>query len=234
MTITVVLLYFLLSIAAAAVIAKIMMTISKLMIYSATGLWVTYRLYNNNTDLLIDIDMWTNDRQLRLCTVVVVCQPGTNDRILIITWINSWSIIWIISWSNTWVERRILSITQIRMRLIWINDTYKPSFKYKQMFTWVWPKISCFVFSKVTSFSCAIPLPPSVGPSCFECHHSTLFYSRLCPSTVGSSSLQESSIFPCPLLSLSIQLPVAPQCHLSNNVLIFLLNLHPISATLCF
>ena len=38
-----------------------------------------------------------------------------------------------------------------------------------------------------------------------------LFYSRLCPSTTGNSSPPESSNFLCPLLSLSILLPVAPQ-----------------------
>ena len=37
-----------------------------------------------------------------------------------------------------------------------------------------------------------------------------LFYSRLCPSTAGSSCLPESSNCLCPLLSLSIPLPVAP------------------------
>ena len=47
--------------------------------------------------------------------------------------------------------------------------------------------------------------------------YSGLFYSRLCPSTAGSSPPPESSIFLCPLLSLSILLPVAPQCQLSND-----------------
>ena len=61
--------------------------------------------------------------------------------------------------------------------------------------------------------------------------YSILFYSRLCPSTAGSSPLPESSIFLCPLLFLSIPLPVAPQCHFSNNVLVFQLILHPLSAT---
>ena len=61
-----------------------------------------------------------------------------------------------------------------------------------------------------------------------------LFYSRLCPSTAGRSHLPESSIFLCPLLSLSIPLPVAPQCHHSNDVLVFQLILHPLSAILCF
>ena len=65
-------------------------------------------------------------------------------------------------------------------------------------------------------------------------HYSILFYSRLCPSTAGSSPPPESSIFLCPLLSLSIPLPVAPQRHLSNDVLVFRLILHPLSATLCF
>ena len=61
-----------------------------------------------------------------------------------------------------------------------------------------------------------------------------LFFSRLCPSTAGSSPPPESSIFLCPLLSLSILLPAAPQCHLSNDVLVFRLILHPLSSTLCF
>ena len=64
--------------------------------------------------------------------------------------------------------------------------------------------------------------------------YSILFYSRLCPSTAGSSPPPESSIFFCPLLSSSIPLLAAPQCHLSNDVLVFRLILHPLSATLCF
>ena len=67
-----------------------------------------------------------------------------------------------------------------------------------------------------------------------EIGDSILFYSRLCPSTAGSSPPPESSIFLCPLLSWFIPLPVAPQCHLSNDVLVFRLILHPLSATLCF
>ena len=66
-----------------------------------------------------------------------------------------------------------------------------------------------------------------------DCSYSIVFYSRLCPSTAGSSPLPESSNFLCPLLSLSIPLPVAPQCHLSNDILIFQLILCPSSATLC-
>ena len=50
------------------------------------------------------------------------------------------------------------------------------------------------------------------------CSVNILFYSRLCPSTAGSSPPPESSIFLCPLLSSSIPLLVAPQCHLSNDV----------------
>ena len=47
-----------------------------------------------------------------------------------------------------------------------------------------------------------------------------LFYSRLCPSTAGRSPPPESSNFFCPLLSLSILLPFAPQCPLlSHNVI---------------
>ena len=45
-----------------------------------------------------------------------------------------------------------------------------------------------------------------------------LFYSRLCPCTAGSSPAPESPNFVYPCLSLSIPLPVAPQCHLSNDV----------------
>ena len=48
-----------------------------------------------------------------------------------------------------------------------------------------------------------------------------ILYSKLCPSTTGSSPPPESSVFLCLLLSLSIPLPVAPQCHLSNDVLVF-------------
>ena len=51
--------------------------------------------------------------------------------------------------------------------------------------------------------------------------YSILSYSMLCPSTAGSSPLPESSIFLCPLLSLSILLPFGPPCHLSNNILAF-------------
>ena len=57
--------------------------------------------------------------------------------------------------------------------------------------------------------------------------YSILFYSRLCPSTAGNSPPPESSYFLCPLLSLSIPLPVALQCHLSNDVLVYQLILHP-------
>ena len=64
--------------------------------------------------------------------------------------------------------------------------------------------------------------------------YSILFYFRLCLSTAGSSPPPDSSIFLCPLLSLSIPLLVAPQCHLSNNVLVFQLISHALSATLCF
>ena len=64
--------------------------------------------------------------------------------------------------------------------------------------------------------------------------YSILSCSWLRPSTAESSPPPESSKFLCPLLSLSIPLPVAPQCHLSNDVLVFRLILHPLSATLCF
>ena len=63
---------------------------------------------------------------------------------------------------------------------------------------------------------------------------SILFCSRLCPSTAGHSPPLESSDFFCPLLSLFILLPVAPQCHLSYNVLVFQQILLPLSATLFF
>ena len=41
--------------------------------------------------------------------------------------------------------------------------------------------------------------------------------SKLCPSTAGSNPPPESSNFLCPLLSLSIPQPFAPQCHLSKE-----------------
>ena len=44
-----------------------------------------------------------------------------------------------------------------------------------------------------------------------------LFHSKLCPSSAGSSPPPESPNFLCPLLSLSIPLPVAPQCLLSQK-----------------
>ena len=66
----------------------------------------------------------------------------------------------------------------------------------------------------------------------FGCLIHILFYSTLCPSTAGSSPLPEFSNFLCPLLSLSIPLPVAPQCHLSNDVLVFQLILHALSSVL--
>ena len=52
----------------------------------------------------------------------------------------------------------------------------------------------------------------------FSSTFAILFYSRLCSSTAGSSPPPESSIFLCPLLSSSIPLLVAPECHLSNDV----------------
>ena len=58
--------------------------------------------------------------------------------------------------------------------------------------------------------------------------YSVLFYSRLCPSTAEGSPPRESSNFLYPLLSLSVSFPVAPQCNLSNDVLVFQLILHPI------
>ena len=69
----------------------------------------------------------------------------------------------------------------------------------------------------------------------FICKEQILFHSILgCPSTAGSSPPPESSIFLSPLLSSSIPLLVAPQCHLSHDVLVFRLISHPLSATLCF
>ena len=59
------------------------------------------------------------------------------------------------------------------------------------------------------------------------------FYSRLCPSTAGSSPPPWSSIFLCPLLSSSVPLLVAPQCHLSNDFLVFQLILHPLLVFVC-
>ena len=62
-----------------------------------------------------------------------------------------------------------------------------------------------------------------------------LFYSILgCVLPLQEEALRQSSTFLCPLLSLSIPLLVVPQCHLSNDVLVFRLILHPLSATLCF
>ena len=55
-----------------------------------------------------------------------------------------------------------------------------------------------------------------------------------CPSTAVSSPPPESSNFLCPLLSLSILFPVALQCHLSNDVLVFRLILRPLYTSLCF
>ena len=46
--------------------------------------------------------------------------------------------------------------------------------------------------------------------------YSIPFYSRQCPSTARMSPSPESN-FLCPLLSLSIPFPVAPQCHLSSD-----------------
>ena len=89
-----------------------------------------------------------------------------------------------------------------------------------------------------STFSPPVPLFYSIlfHPTLFYSilFYSILFYSRVCPSTAGSSSPPESSIFLCPLLSSSIPLLVAPQCHLSNDLLVFRLILHPLSATLCF
>ena len=68
--------------------------------------------------------------------------------------------------------------------------------------------------------------------------YAMLCYAMLCYSILGcvlplqeSSPLPEPSIFLRPLLSLSIPLPVAPQCHLSNDILVFRLILHPLSDT---
>ena len=52
-------------------------------------------------------------------------------------------------------------------------------------------------------------------------------YGDCCP-------LPESSSFLCPLLSLSIPLPLAVQCHLSNDSLVFQLILCPLSTTVYF
>ena len=49
----------------------------------------------------------------------------------------------------------------------------------------------------------------------------SIYYSRLCPSTERISPSPDSSVFLYPLLSLSILLPVAQQCHISNNILVF-------------
>ena len=81
------------------------------------------------------------------------------------------------------------------------------------------------------------PENPNVKPSqtnqpSNQPNKSILFYSRLCPSTAGSSPPPESSTLLCPLLSLSRPLPVVPQCHLSNDVLFLRLILRPLSTTL--
>ena len=64
---------------------------------------------------------------------------------------------------------------------------------------------------------------------------SSLPFSVLCYPCLYRSLLPHNVISPflCPLLSLSIPLLVAPQCHLSNDVLVFQLILHPLSATNC-
>ena len=77
------------------------------------------------------------------------------------------------------------------------------------------------------------PLPTTFS-FCSILFCSILFYSRLCLCTAGSSPPPESSNFHCPLLPLSIPLPCAPHCHLSNDVLVFQLILCPLSTTLCF
>ena len=68
---------------------------------------------------------------------------------------------------------------------------------------------------------------PDPGKGVTVCCVPILFCSRLCPSTAGSSPPPESSIFLCPLLSSSIPLLVAPQCHLSSDVLVFPTDLTP-------
>ena len=48
-----------------------------------------------------------------------------------------------------------------------------------------------------------------------------VLYLRLYSSTGASNPSPESSNFLCPLLSLSVPLPVAPQYHLFNDALVF-------------
>ena len=72
--------------------------------------------------------------------------------------------------------------------------------------------------------------------SLFTISQTILFYSKLCPSNAGSNPppvLQLSLSFAI-LVHTSILLPVAPQYHLSNDVMVFQLILHTLSATLCF
>ena len=73
---------------------------------------------------------------------------------------------------------------------------------------------------------------------CAECF--VVFFTNKCfafailfSSTGGCNPQPGSSNCLCPLLSLSIPFPVAPQCHLSNEALVFQLILRPLSDTLC-
>ena len=117
------------------------------------------------------------------------------------------------------------------------HSTVKRMIEYvpSTMYCWCQYKKDVHVYMCKDVHLCSV-LHTSISPY-INTFYSILFnpfYSRLCPSTAGSSPPPESSIFLCPLLSLSIPLPVAPQCHLSNDVLVFQLILLPLSATLCF
>ena len=80
--------------------------------------------------------------------------------------------------------------------------------------------LSGFYFGeKFSDFEASVVLHLCISVCvCFRVLH---VYLRLCPTTAGRSPLSESSNILCPLLSLSIPFPVAPQCHLSNDVLVF-------------
>ena len=87
--------------------------------------------------------------------------------------------------------------------------------------------------SSPVHFICALERSGTWSRKSYRRFYSILCYSRLCSSPAGSSPLPESN-FICPLLSLSIPLPVAPQYHLSDEVLVFRLISRPLSSTLCF
>ena len=112
------------------------------------------------------------------------------------------------------------------------------TFLYCRVTAFVIPKLECRFFFCSLLFSSLLFSSLLFSSLLFSFYsilfYSILFYSSLCPSTSGSLPPSESSIFLCSSLSLSIPLTVAPQCHLSNDVLVFQLILHPLSLPLCF